>query len=40
MPYVSIHPHCPHEHCLHEHALIASLSESQIISSTSDTRHV
>ena len=40
MPHVSIHPHCLHERGLHEQALITSLSDSQIISSTSDTHHV
>ncbi|WOI24684.1 hypothetical protein R1T44_11015 [Cobetia amphilecti] len=44
MPHVSIHPHCLHERCLRGQALIVSqitsLSDSQIISSTSDTHHV
>ncbi|MFP5300772.1 hypothetical protein R2R70_06050 [Cobetia sp. SIMBA_158] len=48
MPHVSIHPPCLYERGLHEHALITSmidslvtsLSDSQIISSTSDTHHV
>ncbi|WP_276315195.1 hypothetical protein [Cobetia sp. 4B] len=40
MPHVSIHPPCLHERGLLEQALITSLSDSQIISSTSDTHHV
>ena len=40
MPHVSIHPPCLYERGLHEQALITSLSDSQIISSTSDTHHV
>ncbi|WP_283248914.1 hypothetical protein [Cobetia sp. MC34] len=40
MLHVSIHPHSLHERGLHEQALIVSPSDSQIISSTSDTHHV